>query len=1033
MKQSAAALLENNEKLAQSRELLAAVIEGSSDAIYAKDLAGRYILCNKACAGFFGKTPDEFIGHDDSDLFPDEVARDLMAEDQQVMTEGVSRSFEEVLPVCGGEKTFLSTKEPLLDSSGTVWGLFGISRDITQRVQVERELHKSQAFLESIIEQSPIKMWISDQHGTLIRANEALRQFLHVTDDEIVGIYNVFDDQQVAEQGLMQNIKDVFHNGQVTRFDLSFDTYRFKNQQQQGGQVKLDVTISPVFDAQGKMINAIIQALDVTELKKTTGELTEAKLLAERAVQELKDNRSMLKAIVEGTTDAVYVKDLVGHYLLVNPAAARYMGKRSEEILGQDDTFLFPAEQAQVIMARDRQLIMEGKTLTHEVKVPTSSGEKIVFLSNKGPLLNDDGHICGVFGINREITSFKETETHLKELNNNLSTAQRQAEAANRAKSEFLANMSHEIRTPMNAILGLGYLLLKADLPPEQHDCLLKMTTAAEGLLHLLNDILDFSKIEAGKLELASVVFELRSVLMQVINLMEDKATVQGLRLSVVIEPGTPEYLRGDPHRLKQVLFNLLGNAIKFTLQGEVVLDVHSLFDQDNLLQLEFSVQDTGVGMSPERIEIIFEPFSQGDNSTTRSFGGTGLGLSICRRLVSMMGGEIKVISAPDQGSTFTFTANFQRATINDMSQHPVKRPTDVRGHRGRRVLLAEDHPVNRKVTRTILEQFGVDVTTVKNGVEAVAAMVTSADSFDMLLMDVQMPDMDGHEATRQIREHYSAEKLPIIALTAHASEDEKKKSLAAGMNDHLVKPIGAELLMTCLAKWLPRGEWQDAAQTQPDECSPKRHILPESLPGFDTVAGVELFAGNADVYRRLIINFARSHQGTVQTIRRLLEAGHFSQVGALAHGLRGAAGSVAATSLHDAARELESTSILGLMTRAEQCLSVVEERLAEIFDTAETLVAQVSVRHSTVSIPVPDRALRLARELAGMLPPRSLDALDHSAELSRILAGTALAAQSATLAEAVETLDFCKASRQLDALMPLLEELHSVKDGRDD
>jgi PAS domain S-box-containing protein len=413
------------------------------------------------------------------------------------------------------------------------------------------------------------------------------------------------------------------------------------------------------------------------------------------------------------------------------------------------------------------------------------------------------GQAMRLIGTNYDITERKQAEQKLLEYNHLLTQAREQAETATRVKSDFLATISHEIRTPMNAVIGLGGLVLRTELTARQRDYLTKMTTAADGLLLLLNDLLDFSKNEAGKLELEQISFPLRPSLEQIVCLMGPKADEKGLRLSMTTDPATPEHLVGDPYRLKQILLNLLSNAVKFTSQGEILLSVRPLANDGDEVTLEFSVRDTGIGMTTEQIVRIFEPFTQADSSTTRQYGGTGLGLSISRQLAVLMGGTVEVASAPGQGSIVTFTACFLRSSAGDVRAEPALSRTDITVLRGCRVLVAEDQCINQQIIREVLEQVGVIVTLVGDGQEAVTAVAAAPAGFDVVLMDLQMPKLDGCQATRLIRARLSADQLPIIALTADAAEEERTRCRVAGMNDHLVKPWMPDQLYACLMRWV--------------------------------------------------------------------------------------------------------------------------------------------------------------------------------------------------------------------------------------
>jgi signal transduction histidine kinase/ActR/RegA family two-component response regulator len=405
-----------------------------------------------------------------------------------------------------------------------------------------------------------------------------------------------------------------------------------------------------------------------------------------------------------------------------------------------------------------------------------------------------------------EIGERKRAEKELELARQTAEEAQRTAEAASHAKSQFLANMSHEIRTPLNGVLGMTELLLGTELEQDQRQLATIAHRSAETLLAIIGDILDLSKIEAGAFELEDVAFNLRETLIQAVELITPNASAKGLKVSHVIPPDLPMMFRGDSVRLRQVLTNLLSNAVKFTHRGSITLSVERLEAgaEDELLC--FSVEDTGVGITSEARDLIFNAFVQADGSSTRRYGGTGLGLTICRELVTMMGGRIWVESTPGKGSTFSFTARFRLST-----QAPEARPshqaevTPAFAYKGR-ILLAEDNLVNQKVGVAMLEKLGCRVDVANNGKEAVEAVKTNA--YDLVLMDCQMPEMDGFAATAEIRriEENHGKHLPIIALTAHATESDRKSCLVAGMDDYLAKPYKLAQLNAVLDQHIKSG-----------------------------------------------------------------------------------------------------------------------------------------------------------------------------------------------------------------------------------
>ena len=677
------------------------------------------------------------------------------------------------------------------------------------------------------------------------------------------------------------------------------------------------------------------------------GQLIERK----HAEQALRESQQQLTNVIEFLPDATIVIDRDKRVIFWNRAIEEMTGVSKTEILGKGDyaysvpfygrarpTLLDLLDvDAAVLASRYQNISYVGNTLFAETYAPALHGGQGAYLWVSGTALYDTtGKRVGAIEVIRDITDRKMMELTLTE-------ATRHADDANMAKSEFLASMSHEIRTPMNGVIGMTSLLLSTELNRTQREYAEVIRASGKSLLSLINDILDFSKIEAHKIELESSTFELHALVAETIGLLAPQAAEKGLLLHEWSDPGVPNLLKGDSARLRQVITNLIGNSIKFTPTGSVHLLIWKEREDERKYNLNFYVCDSGIGIPADKLEQIFDPFTQADGSTTRRFGGTGLGLAICKKLVELMGGELHVKSTVGHGSVFYFTITFEKPAETDSQplaaiSEPARstelfaRPSDFR------LLVAEDDPVNVKVARAFLAQLGYRVDIVSNGIQAVEAL--KMHDYDLVLMDCMMPVMGGFEATSVIRDPYSGVRnhhMPVIAITARALKDDREKCIAAGMNDYLSKPIELAELKGVLRKWLTPGKPEvDGLRDVPEPVTEE-----ENRDIFDPDKFVRRNLNDRDLSREVAIIFLNSGEEYLSSIRNAITAADSAELRLCAHKLKGAAANFSLSRLCEISGEIENIAASGRTDGANELLPELEQR----FEQAAT-----ALRHLLIS-----------------------------------------------------------------------------------
>jgi len=546
-------------------------------------------------------------------------------------------------------------------------------------------------------------------------------------------------------------------------------------------------------------------------------------------------------------------------------------------------------------------------------------------LTSKGKVFrNSQGKAIRVTGLTWDITELKESEFAL-------SAAKELAEAATKAKSDFLANMSHEIRTPMNAILGLNYLQQQTNLNPKQLGYVRNIEYSAKSLLVIIDDILDLSKIEAGKLNIENSEFNLNEVFENLSIMMRAKAQNMDIEFIIAKSNDIPNLLIGDSHRLGQVLINLTGNAIKFTEKGEVKVTVEKVKLNKGTAILKFSVSDTGIGLSSEQKNKLFQSFQQADHSTTRKYGGTGLGLSISKKLVELMHGEIGVDSVHGEGSTFFFIIKFKISDKKEISQeNKSEKVYAEESIRGARILLVEDNQINQQLAKEILESKGLSVEVADNGKLGVDMIAKNKEKYDLVLMDIQMPVMDGYAATEILRKNKKNHSLPIIGMTADAMEGVEDIAINSGMNDYITKPIDVKTMLETIAKWLKP---QSIRSTEKKEM-PTDMELPE-ISGIDTESGLKYATGNKKLYKKVLFEFADGNKNFKNKMLNALNKKDTELATRTAHSLKGESGSIGADELFAGIKELEKLLYTDItdMNTITQCLNKVDELLLPIIE----------------------------------------------------------------------------------------------------
>ena len=829
-----------------------------------------------------------------------------------------------------------------------------------------------------------------DLHGRVRFANAAFARYLSTTPGDLFG-------RDLRE--LLQWPERTPASSDPISAVVGAELPRFEGVCELGAN-RLRVTITPAREG-GEVSGALLAFADPA----AGADMGTARTPADR----------LYRTLFDLSPDGVLIVDLDSERpLAFNPAATRLLGYNSEEFarLRVREHEANPAPMDTVRhLAR---VLAEGRG-EFETRYRTAQGATLDVQVLAQTI--EFGGRPALYWIVRDITERTRAAAELRE-------SAMLAERANRARSEFLANMSHEIRTPMTAILGLTYLMHRTELSAIQRDHAQKIDSAARTLLAILDDLLDYSKLEAGRIAIEKRPFVLREMLAEIAVVFGPSAREKGLEFEISTAAELPVALLGDAVRLRQVLLNLVGNAIKFTASGRVDVDVGGQTVDDGDVELEIAVRDTGIGIDEALLKRIFEPFYQAETSLTRRFGGTGLGLPITQWLINLMGGALAIESTPGVGSVFRVRL---KLTPTAVVQPPAPTPATLAGPRltGLSVLLVEDHPINRQVAREILTGEGARVEVASDGEEAIACLEQDAARFDVVLMDIQMPRMDGYAATGVIRERLGLRQLPVIAMTANASPEDRAHSRAAGMDDHLAKPIDVHALVATVLRHAHPGS---PAPTPLAEATPESTASSHEPPVLALEQALARIAGHRALYAQMARLFAQEQGESVRLLREALAQGDRVEAARAAHTLKGVAATLGAEALSAIAAQFEralkrNSEPDELMRLSELLVDALAQAIAALERAAEQLApaADLAVPANEFDRCAFERTLDA---LVLALVDSNMAALDHFAEL-RALATTPLVAPLRLVDDALGRLDFrsaLDACRRVEAALDTMQ-----------
>lgn len=945
-----------------TNQYYAAIVKSSEDAIMSKDIDGIVTAWNPASERIFGYTAAEMLGSPMAKLFPpNRLDEEKFIMEKILRNEAINRIEAQRCHKNGSLIDVAVSVSPIHNAAGNVIGASIIARDITKRKQHKKELERSEATVRAIVETALTTIITIDSKGTILSVNPAVEQLFHYKPEELIG-FNV--------KMLMPTPLHSQHDGYLLRYLTEGKPHLIGNMvgvevvglRKNGTTVPVNILVSEIaIEGEHQFVGILT---DMTEQKMNEQMLLEYSKNLEERVAEV---RAIVQTVVNGIV-TISEKGLIDEF---NPAAELMFGYTKDEVHGKNVNMLMPEPYHSehdgylnnFLTTGIKKIIGIGREVTAQRK---DGSQFPMYLAVGHTVLLSGGHVFVAFL--SDITEQKRNEQRLAE-------AKEAAEAGARTKAAFVANMSHEIRTPMNAILGFSEVVLQD--PNLSTDSLKNVRTifsAAKSLLGIINDVLDVSKMESGKFSLESVCFNLYNVLGDSIHTIENKATEKDLLLGFEYDSRLPIRVMGDPTRLRQVILNLVGNALKFTEVGSVKLLVKAGEKPD---MLQFSIVDTGIGMTENQIATVFEAFSQADASTTRRFGGTGLGTSISKQIVEAMKGKIWVESVYGEGTTFHFTAHLPVAT--DIKGCLFEDSSIVEeGYVSPRlfnILLAEDIAANATLATLRLEQQGHNIRWANNGREAVDVFKNGG--FDLILMDVQMPELDGLSATREIRileKDGSKRRTTILALTASVLHEERQECIDAGMDGVVGKPINFGELLSVMEKIIPKGvgrirttEQLAVTTTVTIDFSPLDGVV-------DHEKGLKTWIDTL-AYAKALKSFAGERRDAADKITAVLDDSVAMRQ--IAHAVKGISSNLAMINIPTIAGEIEAVAVSGEKENLETWLPKFNEALAHVCTAIDKLQLPKTQQASVTKSFDNDAVCQLLRELYAALEQLNPDAVE--------------------------------------------------------